>query len=132
MVYFLVYLFLEIAVTLNIAAKIGAFATFLEVIGSAVAGFIIIANMGSSFSESFGALLQRRITQEEFLQLHLFMFIGAILLIIPGFFSDIVGILFQFPYVGLMITKRFYRFKNNKEKRSDDVIDVEIIDHMDK
>jgi len=132
MVYFLIYLFLEITVTLNIAAKIGAFATFIEVIVSAIAGFIIIANIGNSFSESFGALVQRRITEEEFLQLHLFMFIGAILLIIPGFLSDIVGILFQFPYIGLMITKRFYRFKNNQEKRSDDVIDVEVIDHMDK
>jgi UPF0716 family protein affecting phage T7 exclusion len=131
MVYFLIYLFLEITVTLNIAAKIGSFATFLEVIGSAVAGFIIIANLGSSFSESFRALVERRISEEEFLQLHLFMLIGAILLIIPGFLSDIVGILFQFPYIALKITKRFYRFKN-KEKRSDDVIDVEVIDdkHM--
>jgi len=132
MVYFLIYLFLEITITVNIAAKIGAFATFIEVIVSAIAGFIIIANIGNSFSESFAALVQRRISEEEFLQLHLFMFIGAILLIIPGFFSDMVGILFQFPYIGLMITKRFYRFKNNQEKRSDDVIDVEVIDSMDK
>lgn len=131
MVYFLIYLFLEITVTLNIAAKIGSFATFIEVIASAVVGFIIIANLGSSFNEGFRALVERRISEEEFLQLHLFMLIGAILLIIPGFLSDIVGILFQFPYIGLKITKRFYRFKN-KEKRSDDVIDVEVIDDMDK
>ncbi len=131
MVYFLIYLFLEITVTLNIASRIGSFATFIEVIGSAIVGFIIIANLGSSLNEGFRALVERRISEEEFLQLHLFMLIGAILLIIPGFLSDIVGILFQFPYIGLKITKKFYRFKN-KEKRSDDVIDVEVIDNMDK
>ncbi len=131
MVYFLIYLFLEITVTLNIASRIGSFATFIEVIGSAIVGFIIIVNLGSSLNEGFRALVERRISEEEFLQLHLFMLIGAILLIIPGFLSDIVGILFQFPYIGLKITKKFYRFKN-KEKRSDDVIDVEVIDNMDK
>ena len=131
MVYFLVYLFLEITVTLNIARQIGSFATFLEVIVSALVGFIIIANLGNSLSEGFRALLEKRISEEEFTRLNIFMLIGAILLIVPGFLSDIVGILFQFPYVALLITKRFYRFKK-EDKRSDDVIDVEVIDDMDK
>jgi len=131
MVYFLVYLFLEITVTLNIARQIGSFATFLEVIVSAIIGFIIIANLGNSLSEGFRALLEKRISEEEFTRLNIFMLIGAILLIVPGFLSDIVGILFQFPYVALLITKRFYRFKK-EDKRSDDVIDVEVIDDMDK
>ncbi len=131
MVYFLVYLFLEITVTLNIARQIGSFATFLEVIISAIIGFIIIANLGNSLSEGFRALLEKRISEEEFTRLNIFMLIGAILLIVPGFLSDIVGILFQFPYVALLITKRFYRFKK-EDKRSDDVIDVEVIDDMDK
>ncbi len=131
MVYFLIYLFLEITVTLNIAREIGAFATFLEVVISAIVGFIIIANLGNSLSEGFRALVEKRITEEEFTKLNIFMLIGAILLILPGFLSDTVGILFQFPYVALMITKRFYRFKKD-EKRSDDVIDVEVIDDLDK
>ncbi len=130
MVYFLLYLFLEITITLNIASKIGSFATFVEVIVSAFVGFVIIANLRNSIGEGFRALVERRISEEEFIELHIFMLIGAILLIIPGFLSDIVGILFQFPYVGLLITKRFYRFK--QEKRRDDVIDVEVIDDMDR
>ncbi|NPA74336.1 MAG: FxsA family protein [Epsilonproteobacteria bacterium] len=131
MVYFLVYLFLEITVTLNIAKQIGSFATFIEVILSALVGFIIIANLGNSLSEGFRALLEKRISEEEFTRLNIFMLIGAILLIVPGFLSDIVGVLFQFPYVALMITRKFYRFKKD-EKRSDDVIDVEVIDDLDK
>ncbi len=131
MVYFLIYLFLEITVSINIAKEIGSFATFIEVIVSAIAGFVIIANMGNSMSEGFRALLEKRISEEEFVHLNLFMLIGAILLIIPGFLSDFVGILFQFPYFALFITKRFYRFKKD-ETRRDDVIDVEVIDDMDK
>ncbi len=131
MVYFLIYLFLEITVTLNIGREVGAFATFLEVIISAIIGFIIIANLSNSFSEGFRAIVEKRISEEEFMRLNIFMLIGAVLLIIPGFLSDMVGVLFQFPYIALMITKRFYRFKKD-EKRSDDVIDVEVIDDMDK
>jgi UPF0716 family protein affecting phage T7 exclusion len=131
MIYFLIYLFLEIVVTLNIARYIGSFATFIEVIVSAIVGFIIIGNLKNSLSDGFRALIEKRISEEDFIRLHIFMLIGAILLIIPGFLSDIIGILFQFPYVALMITKRFYRFKKDK-KRSDDVIDVEVIDDLDK
>jgi len=131
MIYFLIYLFLEITVTINIAKYIGSFATFVEVVVSAAIGLLIIANLKNSLSEGFRALLEKRITEEEFIKLHIFMLIGAILLIIPGFLSDFIGILFQFPYVALKITKRFYRFKTNK-KRSDDVIDVEVIDDLDK
>ncbi len=127
MIYFLIYLFLEITVTLNIAKEIGSFYTFLEVIISAIVGFLIIGNLRNTLSEGFRAIVEKRITEEEFINLNIFSFIGAILLIIPGFLSDIIGILFQFPYVALMITKKFYRFKKN-DKRSDDVIDVEIID----
>ncbi len=130
MIYFLIYLFLEITVTINIAKYIGSFATFVEVVASAVIGLLIIANLKNSLSEGFRALLEKRITEEEFIKLHIFMLIGAILLIIPGFLSDFIGILFQFPYVALNITKKFYRFKTNK-KRSDDVIDVEVIDDLD-
>ncbi len=131
MVYFLLYLFLEITITLNIASKIGSFATFLEVIISALVGFIIIANLRNTINDGFRALIERRISEEEFVQLHIFMLIGAILLIIPGFLSDIVGILFQFPYIALALTRRFYRFKQ-QDKRSDDVIDVEVIDDLDR
>jgi len=131
MIYFLIYLFLEITVTLNIAKHIGSFATFMEVIISAFIGFFIIANMGNSLSEGFRALLEKRISEEEFTRLNIFTLIGAILLIVPGFLSDIVGVLFQFPYVALLITKKFYRFKK-EDKRSDDVIDVEVIDDLDK
>ncbi len=131
MIYFLIYIFLEITVTLNIARYIGSFATFIEVIVSAIIGFIIIGNLKNSLSEGFRALVEKRISEEDFMRLHIFMLIGAILLILPGFLSDIIGILFQFPYVALMITKKFYRFKKDK-KRSDDVIDVEVIDDLDK
>ena len=60
----------------------------------------------------------------------LFTLLGAILLIIPGFFSDILGILLQFNSIGIFFAKKILGLKENKNrKRSDDeAIDAEIID----
>jgi 2-isopropylmalate synthase/UPF0716 protein FxsA len=74
---------------------------------------------------------------EEFQRLNLFTLIGAILLIIPGFLTDIIGALLQFSVITSMIVNRYnvksnscntssYDEKLDKQKDSD-VIDVEII-----
>jgi 2-isopropylmalate synthase/UPF0716 protein FxsA len=64
------------------------------------------------------------------------MALGSILLIIPGFFTDIIGILLQFEFVGVFIANKFIKkettYNNdefNTQKGDDDVIDVEIIEH---
>ena len=68
---------------------------------------------------------------------NLFTLIGAILLIVPGFLTDILGALLQFSAITSMIVNR-YNVKSNKCKPSfedennqgdSDVIDVEIIEH---
>ena len=73
---------------------------------------------------------------EQFQKLNLFTIFGAILLIMPGFLTDILGILFQFSAFTTMAVNRYNvksgRCKpniktNNIQKDSDDVIDVEII-----
>ena len=76
---------------------------------------------------------------EEFQRLNLFTLIGAILLIVPGFLTDIVGILLQFSAFTSMIVNRYnvksgkcntsFEDENINIKRDSDVIDVEIIEH---
>jgi UPF0716 family protein affecting phage T7 exclusion len=61
--------------------------------------------------------------------------VGAILLIIPGFFSDILGVLLQFSFFGTLFATKVLNLKNrnvnNKYKKDkDDAIDVEIIDSI--
>lgn len=90
-------------------------------------------------------LAKGNISQQDFMRLNIFMAVGAIFLIIPGFLTDIIGVLLQFEFFGIMISKKFlkskskksdeeftntqFRYENKKNnKGDDDVIDVEIID----
>jgi 2-isopropylmalate synthase/UPF0716 protein FxsA len=70
------------------------------------------------------------ISQEEFARMNSSSVIGALLLIIPGFMTDIVGILLQFDYFATLLFRKFIRKndKTNRQKGDNDVIDVEIID----
>ncbi len=140
MLYFLLYLFLETIISVNIASAIGGLATFFEIVLSALVGIFILANFRNTFMENLMAVSYARIDLEEFQRLNLFTMIGAILLILPGFLTDIIGLLLQFSAVTSMLVNR-YGVKSKREnfedfeetfyKESDDVIDVEIIEKRD-
>ncbi|MDX1808273.1 MAG: FxsA family protein [Sulfurospirillaceae bacterium] len=132
MIYFLIYLFLEVTFSVNIASGIGAFATFAEIIISAMIGFALLANFRYTFFETIQALNNRSISIEEFQKLNAFSVIGALLLILPGFFSDLLGILLQFSFFATIFARKILNVNDEKQKfnqrRDDEVIDVEIID----
>ncbi|BBG65615.1 hypothetical protein NNO_0912 [Hydrogenimonas sp.] len=142
MIYFLIYLFVEIFVSVEISAAIGPFWTFVEVIASAVAGLLLLTSFRYTFSENMRAMMAGEITPESFQKQNLAALVGALLLIIPGFFTDIVGLLLQFGIFSGFIARRFFA-KNRPCGRPDldsrnefkegecDVIDVEIIDRPD-
>lgn len=136
MIYFVLYLFLEVMISTNISSAIGGFSTFLEIIISAMIGFSLIANFRYTFFESLNALNNRTISIEEFQKLNAFSLLGAILLILPGFFSDIIGLMLQFSFFATIFARkilhvgknsRYEKFKD--EGIDDDVIDVEVIEH---
>ncbi len=128
MIYFLIYLFIEIYVSVKIASAIGPFWTFLEVIVTAIYGVWIISNMHIQMAATMQALVRGEISIEEFESMNLYVLIGAILLIIPGFFTDILGILLQFGVFSKFIARKIFKLKP-RETEEDDVIDVEIIEH---
>ena len=137
MLYFLLYLFLEVVVSVNISSAIGGLATFFEILITAFIGMSILVNFRQTLMENMRAVSFSCIDLEEFQRLNLFTLIGAILLIIPGFLTDIIGALLQFSVITSMIVNRYnvkskscknsYDGQINKQKDLDDVIDVEII-----
>jgi UPF0716 family protein affecting phage T7 exclusion len=132
MIYFLLYLFLEVIVSVNIASAIGGVWTFVELIASALAGFALLANFRGTLAENIHALNQARIDPMEFQQLNLFAVLGAILLIVPGFLTDIIGILLQFSVFTKMLINRFVaqsdaKTSNHYTQKDEHVIDVEIV-----
>lgn len=121
-------------ISTNISSAIGGFATFIEIILSAVLGFVLIANFRVTFVQSLQALSNRTITMEEFQKLNAWSILGAVLLIMPGFLTDIIGILLQFSFFASLFAakvlhvKHFSPENNFKKGREDEIIDVEIID----
>ena len=138
MKYFLVYLLLEVFVSVNISSNIGAMATFLEIILSAMFGFVLLANFRNTLMESMQAMQRRTISISEFQKLNAFTLLGALLLIIPGFFSDIIGVFLQFTFFATLFAKKVLHVKDNididdiqninRKKDEDEIIDVEVID----
>jgi 2-isopropylmalate synthase/UPF0716 protein FxsA len=138
MMYFIVYLFLEVLISVNISSTIGGLATFVEIIFSAFFGISILINFRKTLVENMTAVSYNCIDLEQFQRLNLFTLIGAILLIIPGFLTDILGILMQFSVFTSVIVNRynvksgnckpdFGQYDTNIKQKDSDVIDVEII-----
>ncbi len=152
MIYFLIYLFLEVMISSTISGEIGGLLTFLEIIITVVIGTTILRTFQFSLSDKINAVKNGQITQEEFIKSSIGKAIGAVLIIIPGFFTDIIGILLQFGFLTMVFSKIFtfkprasnnnhytktsYTYsqfndrseKINQNQGDDDVIDVEIID----
>lgn len=130
MIYFLIYLFLEVSLTVEIASRIGGLATFLEIVGSAFFGIFILMNFRHALAENLDALRTRQIDMQGFSNRNILGLLGAILLILPGFLSDVIGILMQFFLVATLIINRFTRqYQPPTQPKDDHVIDAEIIEH---
>ena len=95
MIYFLIYLFLETMMSVWIAGYIGGLNTFLEIIFTALLGIYIIKNAKENFFSTLTELFFQQINSRQFINLNLYPLIGAILLIVPGFFTDLIGIILQ-------------------------------------
>jgi UPF0716 family protein affecting phage T7 exclusion len=132
MIYFLVYLFIEIFVTYEFTHMVSPFGTFLEILISGFLGVFILRTLQFSLVDSMQRVARREISQEEFMSIGLFKLIGAFLLILPGVFSDILGILMQFDEFGAFVARRFLPKREKQDQnpfdKDDDIIDVEIIE----
>ena len=135
MVYFLVYLFLEVLISVNISSAIGGLITFVEILFTAFIGIAILVNFRQTLVENFQAVSYHQIDLEQFQKLNLFTLLGAIFLIVPGFFTDILGLVMQFSVFTSMFVNRYnvksksknHNYENINTQKDSDVIDVEII-----
>ena len=135
MIYFVLYLFLEVIISVNISSSIGGLMTFAEIVMSAFIGISILINFRKTLVENLKAVSYNCIDLEQFQKLNLFTLIGAIFLIIPGFFTDIIGVAMQFSVITSMFVNRYNvksgncktSYENINSQKDSNVIDVEII-----
>lgn len=135
MIYFIVYLFAEVMLTVEFASTFGGFAMFGEILISAFVGILILFNFRATLIVNIMELKERRVDANGFYQRNLLSLLGAILLILPGVLTDVIGISMQIYLLGGLIVSQFmpkYQHDNSSHhktqpKENDDVIDAEII-----
>jgi len=141
-IYFLVYLFFEILFSYEFAKVFTPIGLFLEVIFSAVAGVYILRTLHFSLANEMQKVMHGEMTQDEFMKAGLFRMIGAVFLIIPGVFSDTLGVLFLLEPIAGWFAGKFLKKRKPHTQSSfyggyegycdDDIIDVEIIEEIPK
>lgn len=134
MIYFLIYLFLEVVITVNVASKIGGLMMFTEIMVSALIGITILFNFRTTLLTNVMELKERRINANGFYKRNLLSLLGAILLILPGILTDIIAVVIHVVLLGSLIISRFmpkYQNENQSyqpnQSKDDNVIDAEII-----
>lgn len=130
-----IYLFLEVLITYQIIDSIGVLGFVLEIIFSAFIGFFILMNYRYFLNEAMLRFRERQISYEAFVGSNVFRILGAILLILPGGLTDILGVLMQFSALGFLLFKPFMKTPpldsthSTNAPQKGEIIDVEIIEN---
>jgi UPF0716 family protein affecting phage T7 exclusion len=131
MIYIIPFLLLELFLSLKVGESIGFGWSVIWIVSSFLIGMGLIQNAAMSMKKSMQGLSSGKLNMKSFHDSATSYFLGAILLIIPGVFTDILGaiaLLYTF-YLQLGGTIANSKNKTNINKQGDeDVIDVEIIE----
>ena len=132
------FFLIELYLSLKTGETIGFFWSVIWIIASAVVGMILLQNSPHAIMGQMQSVQRGKLNLKKFQDASMAYFIGSILLIVPGVFSDFIGVvaLAYTLYLQFIakITPEQTNFQNNYHKKGDDnVIDVEIIDeHTDR
>ena len=111
---------LEIYLFIKIGSQIGAFNTISLIFITAIIGVIYARYEGlNTLRSGFSQLIKNEIPAYEMISGAILAF-AALLLIIPGFATDVVGFLLIFPLTRKLLLNNFSKkFKREKENKND-------------
>ena len=111
---------IEIYLFIKIGAQIGAFNTILLIFITAITGIIYARYEGlNTLKSGFSQMVRNEIPAYEIISGAAITF-GALLLIIPGFATDVLGFLIIFPITRkLIFGKISSKFKKKNTKKND-------------
>jgi len=120
---------LEITLMIKIGQQIGVFSTVLIIFSTAIVGVYYARIEGvNTIKSGMTNLYKNKIPFYEMLS-GASIAIGAILLIIPGFISDIIGFSLLVPFTRKVVINFWLKNKYKKNaENSTEVIDAEIIE----
>ena len=119
---------IEIYLFIKIGSQIGAFNTISLIFITAIIGVIYARYEGvNTLRSGFSQLIKNELPAYEIISGAAIAF-AALLLIIPGFATDIIGFLLLFPLTRKIFLKKFSISKEFKNKTETDFIDGEYED----
>ena len=118
----------EIYLFIKIGSQIGALTTILLIFTTAIVGIYYAKYEGLNTLKSGFIQLSRRETPAYEIISGAAIAIAALLLIIPGFATDILGFLIIFPITRKLIFKKFAKNLKTKETTKNNFIDGEFED----
>ncbi len=119
---------IEIYLFIKIGSQIGAFNTISLIFLTAIIGIFYARYEGlNTLKSGFTQLVKNELPAYEIISGAIIAF-AAVLLIIPGFMTDIIGFLLIFPLTRKLILKNFSSRFNVKTKTDKNFIDGEYED----
>jgi UPF0716 protein FxsA len=132
----LLYLVIEIVAVVAIGSWIGALPTLLLLLAGGVIGLWLTRREGArAFAALSGAITERRVAHRELTD-GLLIAIGGLLILLPGFVSDVIGLAFLLPPTRKLIRARMVRaaelraptLRTARIRGEGPVIDGEVVD----
>ena len=110
---------IEIYLFIKVGSQIGAFNTILLIFITAFFGILYARYEGfNTLKSAMSQIVKDELPVYEIISGAALAF-AAILLILPGFATDVVGILIVFPPTRKLIFKKISNKKNNDDKKND-------------
>ena len=119
---------IEIYLLIKIGGQIGAITTIVLIFSTAIIGVYYAKYEGLNTLKSGFEQLRRNMSPTYEMMSGAAIAFGALLLIIPGFATDILGFLIIFPISRKFIFNVFFTKAKNDEKRKNNFIDGEFED----
>ena len=122
---------IEIYLFIKIGSQIGAFNTVLLILTTAVIGVAYARYEGfNTLKSGIGQLVKNEMPVYEIISGATLAF-AAFLLILPGFATDVVGILLVIPFTRKILLRRFVKTNINKNKKKNNYIEGDYEDISD-
>ena len=120
LLYIILIPIIEIYLLIKIGAQIGAISTILLIFTTALIGIYYAKYEGlNTLKSGFIQLSKNETPAYEVLSGAVIAF-AALLLIVPGFLTDVIGFLLIFPVTRKLIFEKFNRkYKRNQKNRND-------------
>ena len=122
---------IEIYLFIKIGSQIGAFNTVLLILTTAVVGVAYVRYEGfNTLKSGIGQLVKNEMPVYEIVSGATLAF-AAFLLILPGFATDLVGILLVIPLTRKILLSRFVKTNINKKRKKNNYIEGDYEDISD-